>query len=105
MNEVKAVLAVKFQSSHDQETLMEVCQNGLGVFRSVPGLVQKYYIVEEDTGALSGIYLFESTAARETFWNSDLAKTIPSEYGVIPESIRVEKYEMAIVLNEEAVLV
>jgi len=103
MNEVTSVLSVKFQSSHDPATLMSVCGNGLKDFRNVPGLVQKYYIAEEGTGAISGIYLFSSNSAREAFWTSELAKNIPSEYGVILESLRVEKYDMAIVLNEEAV--
>ena len=100
MEKVASVLAVKFNSSHAPKVLMTRCENGLEAFRNVPGLIQKYYISEEKTGAISGIYLFSSKAAREAFWTSELAKSIPEEYGVIPESLRVEKYEMAIVLNE-----
>ncbi len=33
-------------------------------------------------------------------FDPELAKAIPGKYGVIPESLRVEQYEMAIVLNE-----
>jgi len=95
-----SVLAVKFQSSHNPEKLMEVCNENLETFRNVKGLIQKYYIVEEETGAISGIYLFDSQSARETFLTSDLAKTIPSTYGVKVETKRVEKYDMAIVLNQ-----
>lgn len=100
MNKVASVLVVKFNSSHNPQNLMTACENGLDTFRNVPGLIQKYYISEEETGALSGIYLFSSKAARETFWTSDIAKAIPAKYGVIPDSLRVEKYEMAIVLND-----
>ena len=100
MNNVASVLVVKFQSNLSQEKLMETCHKQLGMFRSVPGLIQKYYIAEEETGAISGIYLFSSKSDREAFWTSDLAKTIPSKYGVIAQSKRVEKYEMAIILNE-----
>ena len=103
MNKVASVLAVKFKSSHAPQALMTICENGLETFRNVPGLIQKYYISEEETGAISGIYLFSSKASREAFWTSDLAMSIPEKYGVIPESIRVEKYEMAIVLNELAI--
>ena len=38
---------------------MQVCEQDIEVFRNVPGLVEKYYIAEESTGAISGIYLFE----------------------------------------------
>ena len=100
MKNVTAVLSVKFKSGHNPEKLMKTCHEDLDVFRNVPGLVEKYYIAEESTGAISGIYLFETKSARGTFWTSELAATIPERYAVIPETLRVEEYEMAIVLNE-----
>ena len=59
MKKATAVLSVKFNSSHNQEKLMQFCHEDLDVFRSVPGLIEKYYIAEKTTGAISGIYLFE----------------------------------------------
>jgi hypothetical protein len=100
MKNAEAVLSVKFKSTFNTEKLLNVCQQDLGTFRDVPGLIQKYYIAEEGTGALSGFYIFETKDARAAFWASDLAKTIPAQYGVIPESLRVEQYDMAIVLND-----
>ena len=100
MKNAEAVLLVKFNSTFNAEKLLNVCQQDLEIFRDVSGLIQKYYIAEEGTGALSGFYIFETKSAREAFWSSDLAKAIPTRYGVIPESLRVEQYEMAIVLND-----
>ncbi|WP_425235400.1 YdhR family protein [Ulvibacterium sp.] len=100
MKRATAVLSVKFNSSHSQEKLMQVCNEDLNVFRDVPGLIEKYYIAEETTGAISGIYLFETKSSRGAFWTSELAAKIPERYGVIPETLRVEEYDMAIVLNE-----
>ena len=100
MKNAEAVLLVKFKSTFNAEKLSNVCQQDLETFRNVPGLIQKYYIAEEGTGALSGFYIFETKSAREAFWTSDLAKTIPARYGVIPETLRVEQYDMAIVLND-----
>lgn len=100
MSKTVSVLSVKFQSSHTPKKLMEACNENLETFRNVPGLIQKYYMVEEETGAISGIYLFDSQSAREAFWTSDLAKTIPNTYGVKVETKRVEKFDMAIILNE-----
>jgi hypothetical protein len=100
MKNAEAVLAVKFNSNLHPEKLMNVCQDDLEAFRNVPGLLQKYYLAEELTGAISGIYIFESKNARETFWTSELAKQIPARYGVILDTLRVEQYDMAIVLND-----
>jgi len=103
MKNAEAVLLVKFRSTLSPEDLQRTCLEDLDVFRNVPGLLQKYYISEEFTGAISGFYIFENKKARATFWNSELAKNIPARYGGIPESFRIEEYEMAIVLNEEMV--
>jgi len=100
MKKIEAVLSVKFKSKHSPEKLNSVCMADLETFRSVPGLVQKYYIAEELTGSVNGIYLFESKSARTAFWNSKLARSIAVRYGMIPHTLRVEKYDMEIVLNE-----
>jgi hypothetical protein len=100
MRDAEAVLSVKFNSTHSAEKLMDVCKADVETFRRVPGLIQKYYIAEEITGALSGIYIFETKSARAAFWTSALAKDIPIRYGVIAETLRVEQYDMAIVLND-----
>jgi hypothetical protein len=80
--------------------LINACQEDIKFFREVPGLIQKYYITEEFTGAISGFYIFETRSARAAFWTSELAGTIPKRYGVILETLRVEQYEMSIVLND-----
>ena len=100
MKNAEVVLLVKFKSSLLPEKLMKTCLENLKDFKNVPGLLQKYYLSEESTGAISGFYIFESEKARATFWNSQVAKNIPAKYGVIADSLRVENYEMDIVLNE-----
>jgi hypothetical protein len=101
MKTAEALLCVRFISTYSLEELNEICLADLENFRMVPGLVQKYYITEEYTGAISDIYLFESKKTRTAFSISDLAKGIPSRYKMIPDTIRVEYYDMLIVLNEE----
>jgi len=100
MKNAEAVLLVKFNSTHSAKELMNVCQEDLETFRKVPGLLQKYYMAEELTGAIRGIYIFETKSARAAFWTSELAKDIPTRYGVISGTLRVEQYDMALVLND-----
>jgi malate synthase len=100
MKNAESVLSVKFNSTHSDEKLMNICQEDLEIFRNVPDLIQKYYVIEETTGAISGIYIFKNKNAKETFWYSDLAKSIPARYGVKPDTLRIENFDMAIVMNE-----
>jgi len=99
MNNLKAVLSVKFNSTFGPEDLITLFRQDLDTFSNVPGLLQKYYIAEDLTGAKGGIYIFDSKISRTEFWNSKLAKSIPAKYGVIPGSIRVEHFDIPIVLN------
>jgi hypothetical protein len=101
MKTAESLLCVRFSSGYSLEELNEICLSDLETFRSVPGLVQKFFVTEEYTGAISNIYLFESKTTRTAFSISDLARAIPSRYKMIPDTIRVEYYDMLIVLNEE----
>lgn len=100
MKSAEAILSVKFNSTLSQEKLIAILQEDLDTFRSLPGLLQKYYIAEESTGALCGFYIFETREARASFSNSGLAKKIPARYGVLANTLRVEEYEMVTVLND-----
>ncbi len=84
-----AVLSVKFKSTHNPEQLNKISRDDLEIFRYVPGLLQKYYISEEVTGAFSGFYIFESRSAGSAFRTSELATRIPAGYGVLPETLGV----------------
>ena len=100
MTNAEAVLAVKFKSKHDDGKLMTICEEDVEIFRGVQGLIQKFYVTEESTGAISGIYLFESKSSLTAFLGSELAGNIPARYGVIPDTLRIEQYDMALVLND-----
>jgi hypothetical protein len=100
MKNVKAVLSVRFNSTYGSKDLVNLFQNDLEDFKNVPGLIQKYYVAEENTGVNGGIYVFENKETREAFWNSKLAKSIPGRYGVKLETLRVEELNVTIDMNE-----
>ncbi len=100
MKNEKSVLSVKFKSTYDAKELKGLFQKHLQLFKDVPGLLEKYYLAEGNTGASGGIYIFESKTARDAFWNSELAKDIPGTYGVILDTLRVEQFEVVIDMNE-----
>ena len=102
MRTAEALLCVRFNSTYSLEELNEICLASLENFRSIPGLVQKYYVIEEFAGSFSSIYMFESKSFRAAFSASDFAKGIPTRYRMIPDTIRVEYYDILIVLNEES---
>jgi hypothetical protein len=68
-------------------------------FRDVPGLVQKVYGRDPETGDVCGIYFFEDEAALAAFRDTELARTIPSAYEA--SDVRREVYDVLYTLWPE----
>lgn len=61
-------------------------------FREVPGLTQKLYGRDPETGDVCGIYFFESAEALAAFRESEIARTIASAYEAV--DVRREVYDV-----------
>jgi hypothetical protein len=68
-------------------------------FLEVPGLVQRIYGRDPDTGDVCGVYFFESADALAGFRDSELAQTIPTAYEAT--GVRREVYEVLYPLRPE----
>lgn len=86
------------KSNLPQEELERRYKERMPQFREVPGLVQKYYSVDESTGEWAGIYLWDSDESLAAYLESDLRKTIPSAYE-LTEPPRVERFPIVDVLR------
>lgn len=73
---------VKFGSGLKDDDVLRTMEERAPQFRALPGLVQKYYVHEPETGEYAGIYIWESRKALDEFRNSELARSIPSAYEV-----------------------
>ena len=94
-----AVLFVRVKSDVDTEELDRRMAERLPRFKEVPGLVQKVYARNEETGDNCGIYFFESREALDAFRETELAKTIASAYEAT--EVRPEIYEVLYPLWED----
>lgn len=54
-------------------------------YEKLPGLVRKYYLFDEATGAAGGVYLWENRAAADKVYTAEWRKTIAERYGAEPE--------------------
>ena len=94
-----AVLFVRAKSGLDATELGNRLLERRPRFLEVPGLLQKVYGRDNATGAVCGIYFFESQAALAAFRDTELARTIPSAYEVV--EIRSEVYDFLYSLRPE----
>jgi hypothetical protein len=89
---------VRLKTRLAQEEVRRIMEERAPRMREVPGLVQKYYGYEPDSGAFFGCYIFDSEESRQAFRQSELARTIPAAYQA--EEVRVEAYEVLFPLYE-----
>jgi heme-degrading monooxygenase HmoA len=71
---------VKFKSQLSRDQAEKIMKERAPKFRAIPGLIQKFYGVEKDTGELTGIYFWDSEESIQEFRKSELARTIPEAY-------------------------
>ena len=95
-----AILFVRATSSLDASELEKRLLERKPRFRDVPGLIQKIYGRDPATGAVCGIYFFESSGDLAAFRDTELARTIPSAYETT--EIRREIYEFMYPLHADA---
>ena len=94
-----AVLFVRAKSGLESKELEGRLLERRPRFLDVPGLLQKIYGRDTATGAVCGIYFFESQAALAAFRETELAESIPSAYEVV--ELRGEVYDLLYSLRPE----
>lgn len=94
-----AVLFVRITSALDSREFDRRLLERRPRFQEVPGLVQKVYGRDPETGDVCGIYFFESDAALAAFRETELARTIPAAYDA--RDVRREVYDVLYALWPE----
>ncbi|MCA9288491.1 MAG: YdhR family protein [Phycisphaerales bacterium] len=92
-----AILCVRAASGLPHDQAIAIAHEREPRFREVPGLIQKLYAQDPETGEFCGIYIFESQAAMAAIRESDLARSIPQAYQA--QSMRVEGYDLLFTLH------
>jgi heme-degrading monooxygenase HmoA len=84
---------VKFPSVLGEDEVRRTMEERAPQFRALPGLLQKYYGRERETGEFCGIYIWDSEESLAAFRASDLARTIPDAYRVARQP-RIEIFDV-----------
>jgi heme-degrading monooxygenase HmoA len=101
MSEPALVLLVRFKSRLAFEEVMKVVEDRAPEFRALAGLQQKYYLHDEATGDVAGLYLWDSSEAFTAYRESELRASIAQAYQAEGEP-RVGVYRVVKTLRTEA---
>jgi hypothetical protein len=93
------ILFVRVKSDLSDEELEKRMLERRDRFKEIPGLQQKIYGRNPETGDYCGIYFFEDQASLDSYRETELAKTIPTAYEAI--EVRREVYDVLYPLHTE----
>jgi heme-degrading monooxygenase HmoA len=99
MSEPTHAVLVRFKSKLPFDEVMRVVEERAPEFRALDGLQQKYYLQDQATGELGGLYLWESPEALTDYSKSALRASIAEAYQGEGEP-RVEVFRVVKILRE-----
>jgi len=91
---------IKLRSDLPEEELLNRAKERESNFKSISGLLQKYYIKTNKEGEYGGVYIWDSVQSLQAYLQSDLAKSIPSAYA-IKEAPDVEMMDIIFQLRDK----
>jgi len=94
------ILLVLFKSGLPTSEVQRLFKERTERYRSVKGLIQKFYVRDEATDRVGGIYIFDSKKNLEAFRSSDLAKSIGDAFKFVEPPTR-QVFDVVLVLREE----
>ncbi|MHA2004501.1 MAG: YdhR family protein, partial [Candidatus Thorarchaeota archaeon] len=69
-----------FKSGLPMDDIEKTSESRADQYRQVPGLVQKYYVLDKGKGRVGGVFVFDSQESLLAFRESDLAKSTGEAY-------------------------
>lgn len=96
------VLLVKFKSALPFDEVMKVVHSRADEFRALGGLQQKYYLQENGSDEIAGLYLWSSAEAFNEYRQSALRASIAEAYQAVDEP-RVEVFKVLMPLRDTPV--
>lgn len=77
------IQTIKFKSQLTEEEVMRIAKEREPQFQAISGLIQKYYIKQQQQDHYGGVYIWDSLESLNAYRASDLAASIPKAYGII----------------------
>lgn len=76
------IVSVRAQSRKSAEELKALYLAGVDKFRGMPGLSQKYYIHNPETGEVGGVYIFHTREAADAYLGGPILASVGERYDV-----------------------
>ena len=91
---------VKFTSALSDSEVLKLYDQCAPQYCQMPGLLQKYYVKDKQTGEHGAVYLWDTMESMEAFQRSDLSRSITEAYKIIGQP-RIEVMDLVYTLRTQ----
>ena len=91
-----ANVTFEYDGDLDRERVVGVAEHARAMFEGMPGLMFKFFTVDEERNLARNFYVWESQAAADAFFTDELKERVTGLYGVAP---KIDYVEIAQVVN------
>lgn len=92
------IVLITYESELDVDEIDALFRERSQKYREMDGLLQKFYLHDEERGRVGGIYVFDSEASRDKLFESDIHASLREAYKV--RDIDIETYHVTFPLYE-----
>ena len=96
---VTAVVNFAIPEGKTEEELVAGFESSTALYRDVPGLLRKYYLLSEDRRTGGGVYIFETRADAERVHDEVWRARLRERMGVEPD---VRYFDSPVIVDNEA---
>lgn len=79
------LLNVRFHSEKPLAEIQAMSEASRSAFRQVPGLQEKFYVRNEESGEVGGVYLFDSLEHLEAYVSGPIMQAMPERFAMRDE--------------------
>ena len=93
---IGVVVTFDYDGDFDRARVESVAANARSTFEGMPGLVAKFFTLDEKQQRALNFYVWESAEAAEQFFSDELRERVTGLYGVSPS---IEFFDIAEVVD------
>lgn len=94
------IVFITYESELDADEIESLFRDRSEKYREMTGLLQKFYLHDEESGRVGGIYVFDSEESADGLFESDIHSSLREAYEV--RNIDIARYHVTFPLYESA---
>jgi heme-degrading monooxygenase HmoA len=94
------IVFISFESGLRLDDVDDLFHERAGHYREMDGLLQKFYLHDEESGRVGGIYVFDSKESSEALFESDIHASLRDAYEA--RDVDIRRFNVMLPLYESA---